>query len=295
MLPTPERLRADRLIALIQAALAALAVAVAVAFLAPIPAAGTAGAVAAPVVAAGVYRWATRRWRRRRRLLARPFPEGWRAVLERRVAFYRALPEAERRRFEGLVRVFLAEVPVHGVGCPLDDEDRLLVAAGAVIPILGFPAWEYEGLEQVLVRPEAFDATFREGDEDDRMASGLVHAEGLLGGTLVLSLPELRAGFADERDGHNVAIHEFAHLVDRGSGALDGIPALIPPGCVEPWLRLVRRELAERGGDHALDDYAYTDEREFLAVASELFFENPERLAQRHPELYELLRKVYRR
>ncbi len=36
-----------------------------------------------------------------------------------------------------------------------------------------------------------------------------------------------------------------------------------------------------------------TNEAEFFAVASEYFFERPEKLQEKHPELYQLLQKIY--
>jgi hypothetical protein len=59
-----------------------------------------------PVViaaAAAVYLAVTRRIRRRRRLLQQPFPPAWEAVLQRDVAFFRALPPAEQARFRRAV------------------------------------------------------------------------------------------------------------------------------------------------------------------------------------------------
>jgi hypothetical protein len=46
-------------------------------------------------------------------------------------------------------------------------------------------------------------------------------------------------------------------------------------------------------GKSDIDAYAGTSEEEFLAVASEYFFERPKLFEQKHPELYRMLRKVY--
>lgn len=46
---------------------------------------------------------------------------------------------------------------------------------------------------------------------------------------MILSLPQLRSGFAVNATG-NTALHEFVHLIDMSDGAADGIPEelLIP-------------------------------------------------------------------
>jgi Mlc titration factor MtfA (ptsG expression regulator) len=43
-----------------------------------------------------------------------------------------------------------------------------------------------------------------------------------------------------------------------------------------------------------LDPYGAEDPAEFFAVATETFFERAVELAQRHPRLYEQLRRFYR-
>ena len=42
-----------------------------------------------------------------------------------------------------------------------------------------------------------------------------------------------------------------------------------------------------------MDDYGLTQESEFFAVASELYFQSPKDLAEFHPNVYELLRQFY--
>ena len=42
-----------------------------------------------------------------------------------------------------------------------------------------------------------------------------------------------------------------------------------------------------------IDPYGATNAAEFFAVVSELFFEKPQQLEKRHPELYEQLRGFY--
>jgi len=241
-------------------------------------------------------RFGTRVLRRRLAVLARPFPPAWRDVLERRVAYYAALGKAERRRFRQLVAVFLDETPVTPAGCDVDDTCRVLVAASAVIPIFGFPAWEYNTLREVVVRGEQFDFRFPGQDLETTGILGLVgNAGGAFHGTMVLSKADLLAGFEAGGGKHHVGIHEFAHLIDQADGAIDGVPASLPRECLRPWLRLVRAEL-ERGweGWSDIPEYAFTNEQEFFAVAAEYFFQAPSELVGNHPELYDLLQQVFR-
>jgi len=287
-------MRATRRWALTEAAaVAGFAILIGLAFTATI-AAALILVVVALVIGGLIYRSETRIIRRRLAVMAQPFPAEWAQQLGKIVPYYATLAPAERERFQHLVAIFLDEKPIHGIGCTIDDTTRLLVAASATIPVFAFPAWEYATLRKVLIRPEAFDATFQDRQQQETMALGMVGASGLFDGVMILSLPDLYAGFAPNAGKHNVGIHEFSHLIDQNNGAIDGIPASLPRECLQPWTTLVHDHLAHhRGDDAGIPAYGYTNEAEFFAVASEYFFQSPEEMARRDPELYALLEQIF--
>ena len=47
-------------------------------------------------------------------------------------------------------------------------------------------------------------------------------------------------------------------------------------------------------GQSDINPYGATSEVEFLAVAAEYFFEQPEMMQQKHPALYDLLRQAFK-
>jgi Mlc titration factor MtfA (ptsG expression regulator) len=225
-----------------------------------------------------------------------PLKQPIRQALHREVAFFRALSEDEKRRFEDLVKVFLDEVQITGIKTDVDDTTRALVAASAIIPIFGFDDWEYGKLGEVLIYPSRFGEDFStSGDQSvQRHTLGMVGAHHL-SGVMILSKPDLLAGFRNSEDKRNVGIHEFAHLVDQSDGSIDGLPAGVPQEVVRPWIQWVANELRdERKGRHHIDDYAYTNEAEYFAVLTEYFFESPDQLARKAPKTYEMLEKMYR-
>ena len=61
------------------------------------------------------YQYVTADSRRTSAALAQPFPPAWRAILAERVAFYLALAEPEKARFEQQTQVFLARTRITGV------------------------------------------------------------------------------------------------------------------------------------------------------------------------------------
>jgi Mlc titration factor MtfA (ptsG expression regulator) len=244
------------------------------------------------LVAWWVYRFGTRIMRRRVKLLTKPFPAQWRAVFQERVAFFGRLTDEEKDRFCTMSQIFLDEKPITPVKCEIDQTVRLLVAASAVIPVFSLPNFEYDMLGEVLIYPNTFDATVQQNSSGPLMASGMVGTQGTFGGLMVLSKRDLLRGFEIHGDKHNVGIHEFAHLLDKADGSVDGIPPL-PFECVRPWQDIVRKELSRYVGDSDIPRYGFTNRQEFFAVVSEYFFESPKKLAEKHPEVYELLKRAF--
>ena len=293
MFPTPEKIRRSRIWSIITAAFIC-AIGCATAFL-TVPAEGfrVILLLVTAIITAETYRLGTGRWRRREKLASSPFPPEWEQILKDRVAFYNGIGEVEKARFRTMVRIFIAETRISGIDVEVDDTCRLLTAASSVIPVFGFPAWEYSMLREVLIYPNRFDGDNGPDASDQASTLGMVgNTGGAFNGLMVLSKPDLYHGFEIHGDKHNVGVHEFAHLVDKGSGAIDGIPAGMPEECVGPWTQLVGRELQHRG-DSDIPAYGYTNREEFLAVTTEYFFESPDKLSEHHPELYDLLRKSF--
>lgn len=240
------------------------------------------------------YRIFTQKYRERAELVHTPFPAPWRKILERYVTFYRALDEAERDRFETEVQIFLHEKSITGIKTKIDDTTSLLVAASAIIPVFGFPEWEYENLGEVLIYPSAFNKQF-ETEGEGRNVLGMV-GTGVMNGVMILSKTALLAGFKVDNDKKNVGIHEFVHLLDASDGQYDGVPErFLEHQYVEPWIRVMHQEIERiRAGKSSLDAYGGTNPTEFFAVAAEYFFEHPKSLQKDQPELYTLLTEVFR-
>lgn len=231
----------------------------------------------------------TRKWRRRRSLVAEPFPERWREILQKRVSFYRRLQPEGRARFEDDVRIFLAEQNIVAARVPsfeIAEETPLLIAASAAMLGHGLPDWEWNSVRDIVVHPSSFDEDYEEGGH----VAGLVHHQG----PVVFSQRDLRHGFRRGTDGFNPGVHELAHVMDLADGYADGVPA----GwfATAPWLEVMHDRLARvRRGDATvpLRDYAGVNEAELFAVAVEAFFERPRKLADKDPELYATLRSFF--
>lgn len=214
-------------------------------------------------------------------------------LLDTHVSFYHKLNPDEKERFEKLIAEFLTTVRIEGVGTEVTDLDRVLIASSAVIPIFGFPDWKYQNLTNVILYPDTFDKEFQfEGE--NRNILGMV-GSGYMNGQMLLSRAALTKGFSKNSGAENAAIHEFVHLLDKSDGATDGVPEnLMAHQYTIPWLHMIRQEMHRiQSGKSDINPYALTNEAEFFAVVSEYFFEKPEALQHKHPELYDQLSQIF--
>jgi Mlc titration factor MtfA (ptsG expression regulator) len=247
-----------------------------------------------------IFSWLRRR--RRRQLLATPFPAAWLDYLHRNVSHYRYLSEAEQARLRDDLRVFIAEKHWEGCGgLTMTDEIKVTIAAQVCLLLLGLEHHSFERVQSILVYPRGYRATGEMLGRD-----GLIHEGGQarLGeawyrGPVILSWEEVRHEARHLGEGHNLVFHEFAHQLDMLNGVVDGTPLLETPEQYHKWREVMTAEYqqlvqaSEQGRATLLDQYGTTNEGEFFAVATECFFERPVALARRHPRLYEVLRDYY--
>ena len=238
------------------------------------------------------------RWRRR---AAAVEPEAIDAILAANVALAAGLGADERAALDERTAELLDLVRWEAVGgLELTDEVRVTIAANAALPVLALGTGVYRQVRSVIVRPTVVRSTgWRAGPaagtvaDDPMLTSGVALSET---GPLAISWDVALAESREPRYGRNVVIHEFAHKIDMSDGYADGVPPL-PRASIETWTRMMRDERGRDEGDGhepVLRDYAWENDAEFFAVATEAFFCLPARLAHGRPELYDALRAFYR-
>ena len=84
-------------------------------------------------------------------------PENFKELLSQHITFYNRLKEKDKKRYEEKIKEFLGYVRIDGIDTDVNEIDRLLVAASAVIPIFGFKKWIYYNLRNVLLYPGSFN------------------------------------------------------------------------------------------------------------------------------------------
>ena len=232
--------------------------------------------------------------RRKRELTQVILDDKQKELLAQHIDYYNNLSADDKAYFIDKVEQFLDAVRIEGVGLQVNDTDRLMVASSAVIPIFKFKDWTYRNVTNVLLYPDTFDKDYQFEDSNQRNIMGMV-GSGYMNGQMILSRAALQKGFSKNNGKQNTGIHEFVHLLDKADGATDGIPeGFLPHEYIKPWVQMMHQEISQMQAGHSdIDPYAATNEAEFFAVVSEYFFEKPDQLQAKHPELYDLLSKTF--
>lgn len=243
---------------------------------------------------------------RRRRLLSRNEPPGFREQLSEGIWQWKYLPHGVANAAADWTRIFMAEKYWEGCGgLTLAPHHQIVVAGQASLMTLAFPDWFFDRCQTLLIYPT------------DYVAPGITHmVDGQTGihgeqarsgqtsyrGPVIINWAAVSKAGRDHNEGHSLTVHELAHQMDLDNGPSgDGVPPL--PGGVDSdrWQASFNDQLAElrrhvhHGYDVLVDDYGLTSPSEFFAVSSELFFQLPHELAELHPDLFDLLLAFYQR
>lgn len=258
---------------------------------------------------------------------ARDIPAAlWQANLAR-YAFLAQCTSAEQARLRELASAFLGQKEFHGAGgLVITDAMALAVATQACLPLVHLsltarsPAealrW-YDDFVGIVMQPGEVLAHREVTDHD-----GVVHqyrealtGEAMDGGPVMLGWTDVAAAGVSAAKGYNVVIHEFIHKMDLRDGVADGCPPLpagfmgasSAAGARRLWLSRLETEFeafsdqvaaSDRFGGLVkapwLDRYGAESISEFLAVASEAYFVNPDALAAQSVGLHDLLDHFFR-
>lgn len=232
-------------------------------------------------------------------------------MLQRHVKQTTWLSAACAEKWRQRIQVFVRETTWQGC-CELEvtDEIRVVVAAYAALLTLGFEDEWLTRVRHVLVHPtpylgrraivgsEGIDYShsdwmqqLEDNTEDEHLGEAWVES-----GTIIIVWSEVPTAEHIVPIGTNVVLHEFAHVLQELRS--DWFPTARTANG-EPWLELFQSEFdrqvrdSERGRRSLLDDYAAENPEEFFCVATECFWERPERMQTQSPTLFRLLKQCY--
>ena len=245
-------------------------------------------------------RFESKRRRRRREAIARPFSAEWRRILSVYWTAWHSLTLDERSRLEELVKVFIADKRWEAAsGFRLTDEMRVLIAAQACLLVLELDADYYRGVGSIIVHPSTVVLTEpRATDTSGILAGGPfpVQGQAQYGGPVVIAWDVARHEARNPELGNNVVFHEFAHKLDMLDGTVDGMPPLPNEVRRQRWIDVFTREYTSLKAETAgplIRDYGAVNPGEFFAVATEIFFCKPVEMHDEKPDLYNELANFY--
>lgn len=240
----------------------------------------------------------------RAEIMSQPFPKEWEKILMENIKVYKHFPDKLKAELKCLILLFIDSKEFEGCGgLEITDEIRLTIAGEACMLLLNrnidncFP-----DLHTILVYPHAYVAKGKEifgGKHVIEDVDSVRLGESWQNGDVVLAWDHVKSGVFNFDDGHNVVLHEFGHQLDQESGIANGAPPLKNRSSYKTWGKVLShdfmelREKAEHHKKDVLDAYGATNPAEFFAVATETFFEKPEQLFKKHPNLFKELKQYY--
>jgi Mlc titration factor MtfA (ptsG expression regulator) len=236
---------------------------------------------------------------RRRKALAQPFPDTWRALLTEHMVHWRMLDTRERERAEKLVRLLLADkLWEASSGFALTEEIRVLVSAMASMLVLELDYDYYHRVTSIVVSPSSTHMPGEHYVGDGVFSDAPMAFVGLSAhsGPVVIAWDAARFEALHPDGGKNVVYHEFAHKLDAEDGSSNGAPPFETDTEFRSWVAVATpayESLRHGHADAVLDPYGATNPAEFFAVATEAFFNRPLLLEAQRPELYAGLRRFY--
>lgn len=226
------------------------------------------------------------------------FPKEYLAILKK-IPHYNLLNTDDQKSIQYSIRHFLYIKTFEGRHILITDEIRLSIAFYACLMVLRIPNECYYPLKTIVVYPHALTIDSKKSSGNSRYDSVL---QGLsLGGTIFITWNSAKKEIFKSSK-HNIIIHEMAHELDFESGVFNGLPPLnhskyhlFSQVIYKRFKRLHEKVQKGRfiGKYKLLGAYAATNEADFFAVLSELYFERPNHLRDHFPDIYKILNLFY--
>lgn len=206
-----------------------------------------------------------------------------RRILQKHSRYYQSLDYNSRRYFEKRVRRFIKMKEFESRGeLVVTLEMQVVIAAAAMQIVYGLPSVYLDYFYKIIIYPDTYQSSYTH-----QYHKGEVNSRGII----VLSWTNLVAGYANDADGRNLALHELAHALKLTDVFSTDERDSLDPEVLEQFTMEGRYEMERIVNDEVsfFRDYAATNDHEFFAVAVENFFERPQAFFEHHPRMYGLL------
>lgn len=215
----------------------------------------------------------------------------YKSHLAKHLTFYNCLGPKSKVKFERKVQQFInmKQFISRGKDMEVTDEMKALIAGTAIMISYGLPNIYLSYFKKILIYETNYYSTitrkYHKGEVNPR-------------GVIVLSWQAFKEGYIDKHDGVNLGIHEMAHALKLENKVRNEEYGFLNHGAIRRFNEIANKEISLRTNDSSiksrLRDYSITNLQEFFAVASELFFENPEELNDYSSDLYSIMIRIYK-
>lgn len=198
--------------------------------------------------------------------------------------------------------IFIEEKEWLGIKKDVTFEMKVVISFYACLIIVNLDNESYENLNTIYIYPYEYVINELKSYDGIYTKEKFIIEGQSTGGVVLISWHNAKKESYHFKN-HNVIIHEFAHELDFENGVADGVP-ILENSKYKSWAnimfktykRLNRKSITNRfWGKYKLFGYAGAiNEAEFFAVASELFFEKPNSLLQKFPDVYKQLEQFYK-
>lgn len=219
--------------------------------------------------------------------------EEQREIIQDHIGLYEWVPKHLIAPWEERTIAFIENFTVYGMDKDLPIEKiELIVASEASLLIVQRPLSDYRHLHRINIWKDVI--------ENHKEARGTATRN-----EINLSWSYLEKTIGQARDGQNLTLHEFAHLIDFAEdGVAQSIPVTSHSEDFKEWQKLVNDEHArlmktyEGGKNYSIRAYGgyesiKGDKPELFSCGTSAFFERGSRLKRECPKVYQLMKKFY--
>ncbi|EOQ87391.1 phosphoenolpyruvate:glucose-phosphotransferase regulator [Leptospira yanagawae serovar Saopaulo str. Sao Paulo = ATCC 700523] len=207
-------------------------------------------------------------------------------LLEYNFEFYKNLNHSDRKKYNYLIKHFkLSKSIKSSPDILLTKYHKTFLACVAVRLIRKIGLKHYDYINNIIIFPDKFET-----HEFSFKLDGVTGENGYLG----LSWRAIIRGISNPVDGDCVITHEFAHAIDLKSGDFDGIPKLNSENDENIWEKIFIKDFQQLKYELKNLVPIISDESELFAYLSEFFFEKPQFLKEKFPNVFILFNKFYK-
>ena len=216
-----------------------------------------------------------------------------RQIIRSNIGLYGWVPNELISPWEERIITFLESFPItFERKDEATEEMKILVAAEAALLIVKRPMSDYRHLRVVHLWKDQIDG------QGNALGTANRHE-------VNISWQYLKMHIRKARDGHNLTLHEFAHLIDfADDGVAQSIPVEHGTSCFDEWKKVVDVEherlmkAYESGKNYSIRAYGGYEcikgnKPELFSCGTSAFFERGARLKRESTEIYELFKKFY--